>query len=126
MATYYPVIHGHRLPMQSDWCIKDHEVNSMLQLEIRRQGPPAIEEVEVVGEITLADLAIANGPRQTTYEGGFALKRLSDRHHAVARAIASGMQDVTIAAMFGYEPSRISLLKADPTFQELVRGYAAG
>lgn len=95
----------------------------MLQLEIRRQGAAPAEVVEVVGEITQADLVVANGPRlaQTS-----TLKRISDRHHALARAVASGMQDVQLATMFGYDPARISMLKADPTFAELVRGYAAG
>lgn len=54
------------------------------------------------------------------------LKRLSQRHHAVARAIASGqMTDVEIAACYNYHKQNIVILRQDPTFMELVEFYRA-
>lgn len=53
------------------------------------------------------------------------LKRLRERHHALARHIASGMQYKDAAAICGYELSRVSILLADPSFKELVEFYSA-
>ena len=51
------------------------------------------------------------------------LKRLSERHHALARCLASGMEDADAAITCGYVASRVSILKADPAFQELLAFY---
>lgn len=53
------------------------------------------------------------------------LKRLSERHHALARCLASGMSDGDAAITCGYVLSRVSILKADPAFQELLAFYRA-
>lgn len=53
------------------------------------------------------------------------LKRLSERHHALARCLASGMEDSAAAVTCGYVLSRVSILKADPAFQELLAFYRA-
>lgn len=52
-----------------------------------------------------------------------ALKRLSERHHALARCLASGMEESDAAITCGYVTSRVSILKADPAFQELLAFY---
>lgn len=52
-----------------------------------------------------------------------AVKRISERHHAVARSLALGMPEAQVAAATGYSLSRISILKADPSFQELMKFY---
>lgn len=51
------------------------------------------------------------------------LKRLSERHHALARCLASGMSDSEAAITCGYVASRVSILKADPAFIELLAFY---
>ncbi len=51
------------------------------------------------------------------------VKRLRDSHHALARAIASGMPLQAASAATGYSPSRISMLQADPSFRELLDHY---
>jgi hypothetical protein len=53
------------------------------------------------------------------------LKRLSDRHHALARCLASGMAECDAAIACGYVLSRVSVLKSDPAFQELLAFYRA-
>jgi hypothetical protein len=51
------------------------------------------------------------------------LKRLSERHHALARCLASGMAPGDAAVTCGYVSSRVSILQADPAFQELLHFY---
>lgn len=51
------------------------------------------------------------------------LKRLGDRHHALARCLASGMSDGDAALACGYVISRVSVLKSDPAFKELLALY---
>lgn len=80
-------------------------------------------DFEVVRELTEDDLALlaeARGskPKPLT-------KRLSERHHALARFLASGMPNWEAAAVTGYTAHRISILQADPTFKELVAFYRA-
>jgi hypothetical protein len=51
------------------------------------------------------------------------LRRLTDMHHCIARLVAQGEAGYAIAMATGYSQSRISILKADPAFQELVEHY---
>lgn len=75
---------------------------------------------EIERELTVDDLAELGSERGTKPT---ALKRLGERHHAVARLLASGMKPGEVAAELNYSSSRISILQDDPTFQELVQFY---
>lgn len=48
---------------------------------------------------------------------------LRDRHHMVARLCALGLPNYEVATRTSYSEVRISTLKADPTFQELIEYY---
>lgn len=48
---------------------------------------------------------------------------MRERHHAVARSIAEGKKPGEAALLHRYTPSRMSILQADPAFQELVAHY---
>jgi hypothetical protein len=48
------------------------------------------------------------------------LKRIRDIHHYIARLVAEGRRTTDIAREVGYSISRISILKGDPAFQQLV------
>lgn len=50
-------------------------------------------------------------------------RRMTMRHHALARCVADGMTDFEAAATTGYDRSYISILKSDPAFKELVNFY---
>ena len=50
-------------------------------------------------------------------------RRMTMRHHALARYIAAGSSDYEAAAATGYDRTYISILKGDPTFKELVSFY---
>lgn len=52
-----------------------------------------------------------------------ALKRLGERHHALARALASGMAPGEAAIVCRYDSSRVSILLDDPAFRELLVFY---
>jgi len=53
------------------------------------------------------------------------LQRLKSRHKQIARAIASGATTSAVAAEFGISSSRVSVLKADKTFQDQIAFYEA-
>lgn len=75
---------------------------------------------EVVREIEEADLVRLEGEGRS--EPG-RLKRLSERHHAAARHMASGISLFEISVMTGYTAPHLSILKNDPSFRELVSFY---
>ena len=51
------------------------------------------------------------------------LKKLKEKHHSVARLIASGMQQRMVAHISGYTEGYISILMNAPAFAELVELY---
>lgn len=90
-----------------------------LALDVGPGRPAKAVSVEVVRELTQADLMlVGTGPTRPT-----TLKKLRDSHHAVARLIAEGKTNAEIGTETGYGQSRISTLKGDPAFQELIASY---
>lgn len=77
-------------------------------------------EFEVLGELTELDLSLLDTEKGSKAP---ALKRLSERHHALARLIADGMKLGEAGMICGYDASRVSILRDDPTFKELVEFY---
>ncbi len=51
------------------------------------------------------------------------LKRIRAVHHAAARLIATGMKDAEVSMNVGLCVSRLSILKNDPAFQDLITHY---
>jgi hypothetical protein len=51
------------------------------------------------------------------------LKKLRERHHAVARLLASGVSPGLVATITGYTPQYISILQNGPAFKELLGLY---
>lgn len=74
----------------------------------------------VVGELTKEDLEALQTEGATKAPG---IKKLRERHHALAKALVDGIPDGEAGIICGYTPSRVSILKADPTFQELLKFY---
>ena len=52
-----------------------------------------------------------------------AIQSLRQSHHTLARLLAIGTPEGDIALITGYSISRISILKGDPTFAELLKYY---
>lgn len=74
----------------------------------------------VVRELVPSDLEALG---EAGHTGAVELKRLSDRHHALARMLALGEPMSVVCSALGYTPSRVSVLKASPAFQELLALY---
>lgn len=51
------------------------------------------------------------------------LKKIHQRHHFLARIIASGVSMAEASAITGYAPATISNLKTTPAFEELIEFY---
>jgi hypothetical protein len=90
----------------------------------RTRGRAAVPlAAEIVRDLERADMELL-----TQEKGSVAppLKRISDRHHALARNLAAGMSDTEAGLICGYTSSRISILKADPAFKNLMEFYREG
>lgn len=91
--------------------------------ELRTTGRAArAVQGEVLRELDETDLALLAEEKGSVAPP---LKRISERHHNLARNLASGMAAGEAAIVCNYDPSRISILLADPTFKELVDFYRA-
>lgn len=87
----------------------------------RGRAPKPVPAVEL-RDLTDADLALLDtekGVRAPT------IKKLKESHHALARALASGMRPAEAAQVTGYSLSRISIIQADPAFKDLMEVYRA-
>lgn len=88
---------------------------------VRTVGRPArLLEVEVVRDLRPEDLALLALERGVKPPS---IKKLRDSHHAIARCIAEGKPNTETMFVTGYSASRISILKNDPAFIELVEFY---
>jgi hypothetical protein len=86
----------------------------------RRPESPCV--FEITRQLTAADIFV----RQSTMVGAKtpAVKSLRATHHKLAQCLASGMSDAEASLATGYSSSRISILKIDPSFQELMSFYS--
>lgn len=92
-----------------------------LDIAPRTKGRAAKQVIlEPAGDLTPADLALLASERGIKPTG---LKVLRERHHALARCLASGMTNTEASIITGYDPSRISVLKGDTAFQGLIEDY---
>ncbi len=88
----------------------------------RTVGRPASPvSATVVRELTTVDLTLLGLDRGVKAP---TVKRLRDSHHSIARMMAQGLRNVDIAAITGYSQSRLSILRADPAFEELIAFYS--
>lgn len=75
----------------------------------------------VVRELDHADMVLLSSERGVKPS---AIKRITERHHALARTIANGSMKIGEAAVLhGYTLSRVSILQNDPAFKELLAFY---
>lgn len=92
-----------------------------LDMAPRRNGRAAKQVVlEPAGELTTADLALLASERGIKPPE---IQTLRERHHALARCLAGGMSNAEASIITGYDPSRISILKNNQRFKDLVEDY---
>lgn len=97
------------------------EMDLRLDVVRTRGRAPKKLEVDVVRALREADLELLEEEKGARAPG--LVKRLSNRHHLLARLLAEGMSPGDAGLTAGYVPSRVSILQADPSFAELVRFY---
>jgi hypothetical protein len=73
-------------------------------------------------DLSEADLPLLLDPPPVE-RGSPVVAKLRSTHHNLARLLASGLTQNAVSEMTGYSPSRISVLKGDPAFQELIAYY---
>lgn len=81
-------------------------------------------ELEVLGAIDMNDL-VDRAAAPLPSSAAPSLAKLRQIHHEIARLLASGLSEADVAASTGYSLSRISILKSDPSFKELLAYYSA-
>lgn len=92
-------------------------------MQLRTSGRAKIaESPTLVRELTVDDLT-ALATERGAHQPGQTLTRIRDSHHDVAKCFAEGMTNFEVQIATGYSSSRISILKQDPSFQELVEHY---
>lgn len=88
-----------------------------------QRGQNAIEslpEVSDIRELRREDLSHLTAPRPAG-----AIQSIRDNHHRIARCVASGMANGETAQFCGISYQRVSQLRQDPSFIELVAHYRA-
>lgn len=80
--------------------------------------------VAFVRELNKADLEILQNPPPKGMVAS-PVATMRHKHHLLARLVAEGRNDVETGFITGYTPLRISILKNDPAFQELIAHYAS-
>lgn len=83
----------------------------------RPSKPLAVEEVR---ELVPADLAMFEATQGTTPDP---IKRISERHHMVARLLAAGTKPGEVSIITGLSLSRISILQNSPAMKDLIAIY---
>jgi hypothetical protein len=94
---------------------------SVTDLDLRTSGRAAKPvEAHFVRELVESDLLLLQTEKGVTAP---AVKSLRDRHHHLARVLATGAKPAEASLITGYSLSRISILQADPAFIELLAFY---
>ncbi len=90
----------------------------MARLQHGGRAIESLPEITDIREVTRADLSHLQAPRPQGL-----VKSLRDSHHRVARAVAAGMSNGQVAETCGLSINRVSQLRSDPSFIELVAHY---
>jgi len=91
------------------------------EVVLAAQNPVGVRPV-VRRALTAEDIALVDNAAVGVAQAP-SVQRLRQSHHRLAQLIASGIKDVEAARLTGYSPSRISILKNDPAFKELLTQY---
>lgn len=85
-----------------------------------KNDPSNTKDCEILRALDEADMASLDRPPVSKTPP---LKKLRESHHILARCVALGGSLAEISRLTGYSQSRISILKGDPAFAELVSFY---
>lgn len=79
-------------------------------------------ELEILGPIDPQDLIAREEGGLPTSEAP-TIAKLRGIHHEIAQLLAQGLSETEVSAITSYSLSRISILKRDPSFKDLVAFY---
>lgn len=79
-------------------------------------------ELEILGPIEPQDLIAREEGGLPTSEAP-TITKLRGIHHEIAQLLAQGLSETEVSAITSYSLSRISILKRDPSFKDLVAFY---
>ena len=79
-------------------------------------------ELEILGPIEPQDLIAREEGGLPTSEAP-TIAKLRGIHHEIAQLLAKGLSETEVSAITSYSLSRISILKRDPSFKDLVAFY---
>ncbi len=79
-------------------------------------------ELEILGPIEPQDLIAREEGGLPTSEAP-TIAKLRGIHHEIAQLLAQGLSETEVSAITSYSLSRISILKKDPSFKDLVAFY---
>lgn len=79
-------------------------------------------ELEILGPIESQDLIAREEGGLPTSEAP-TIAKLRGIHHEIAQLLAQGLSETEVSAITSYSLSRISILKRDPSFKDLVAFY---
>lgn len=85
--------------------------------------PPEAVDFAVIRELTTSDLFTRQALGAASKSPN--IKSLRATHHRLAQCLAANMSDAEAALITGYSASRISILKGDPAFVELLAHYTS-
>ena len=94
----------------------------MLEFEGRIGKAEREVHMELVRELTPEDLLVREVCTVGSKPPG--IKTLRATHHRLAQCLAQGFSDAEASITTGYSPSRISILKNDPAFKDLLAFYS--
>ncbi len=77
----------------------------------------------ILEEADLRELALSAPIEAVEGDDPTDLKRIKERHHSVARQMASGLSQRMVAKLCGYTESYLSILLNNPAMQELIELY---
>lgn len=90
--------------------------------DLTRVGRRPAELTYVVSrELTAEDLAALSA---RTTRNPYQVEKITERHHTLARLIASGLKQSEAAAIVGYSQMHVSMLMDSPAFRELMIVYS--
>lgn len=91
---------------------------------VPRKGRPSKPlRAEITRSLSAEDLMELASPADREALETPKLKQIRASHHELARLLAQGERQVRISHITGFSQTRISILKADPSFQELLTYY---
>lgn len=93
-----------------------------LGLPAKRRPKSVVDTAVYMRDLGEQDVPLLLNPPRMGIENK-PLTRLRNTHHMLARLIAEGRNNTEAALATGYAPTRVTLLRNDPAFQELVAHY---